>query len=163
MMSRLILLTLAACSALIVIGQTTSPEVIMEFRGTHPPDSSVLRLMEAEARIFEEHREVAVRDSLRRELLSPGWFYHGMDGMPIDLDGLTARQTRNGFKLIGTKGLREVLYQYESTAILMLHEESTVQDKGETHMARRSTLLVMSKEDGRWVFVADIIGKDPPR
>ena len=82
----------------------------MTFAGTHPPGSAVLALLRTESEIMEKHRVVAVRDSLRKEILSPGWFYHGVDGMPIDLKGLTARQTRNGFKLIDAEVMREILY-----------------------------------------------------
>jgi hypothetical protein len=140
---------------------TGTPEIHMTFSGTHPPDSAVLALLSAESAIMDQHRDVAVRDSLRRQLLSPGWFYHGIDGAPIDLDGLTARQTRNGFKVLSVKVLSETLYQYENSAILILNEEMTVQDKGEVKDRTRSTLIVMAKENGRWVMQADIIGQDP--
>lgn len=163
-MQRSLLIPLVACLfSPLVAAQADPDSVPMEFRGTHPPDSAVLALLDAESRIMEEHRDVAVRDSLRRPLLSDGYFYHGIDGAPIDLAGLTARQTRNGFKLIRAKVLREVLYQYENSAILVLHEESTVEDKGVVRTRARSTLLVMAKENERWVFLADIIGQDPAR
>ncbi|HEY0976934.1 MAG TPA: hypothetical protein VGE21_05645 [Flavobacteriales bacterium] len=134
-----------------------------EYRGTQPPDSAVIQLLEEDARLFATYRDIAMRDSLRRRLLSPGYFYHGLDGKPIDLEGLTQRQERNGFKLLASSVLREILYQYESTAILVLHEELTTLDKGMTKTSLRSCMLVMGKENGRWVFQADIMGKDPPR
>jgi uncharacterized protein YqfB (UPF0267 family) len=74
---------------------------------------------------------------------------------------LTARQTRNGFKVLSMKVLSETLYQYENSAILVLNEQMTVQDKGEVKDRTRSTLIVMAKENGRWVMQADIIGQDP--
>lgn len=140
----------------------TNGEVPMTFAGTHPPDPAVLALLKAESEIMEQHRVVAVRDSLRKELLSPGWFYHGIDGMPIDLKGLTARQTRNGFKLIEASVLREILYQYENTAILVLHERMTVEDKGERKEVYGSLIMVLGKENGRWKIQAEAIGKEPP-
>jgi hypothetical protein len=157
------------CAALLLLFDPSSraqgPEVavVREYRGTHQPDSAVLALLDEDARLFDTYRDVTVRDSLRRPLLSVGYFYHGLDGGPIDLDGLTRRQTRNGFKLLASRVLREILYQYEHTAVLVLHEELTTLDKGVTCTALRSCLLVMGKENGRWVFQADIIGKDPPR
>ncbi|MBL7963552.1 MAG: nuclear transport factor 2 family protein [Flavobacteriales bacterium] len=105
---------------------------------------------------------MAVRDSSRKELLSPGWFYHDIDGMPIDLKGLTARQTRNGFKLINATVIREILYQYENTAILVLHERMTVEDKGVRKERSGSLIMVMGRENGRWVIQAESIGSEPP-
>lgn len=145
---------------------TTAPidigEVPMTFAGTHPPDSAVLALLAAESSIMEKYRVATLRDSLRKELLSPGWFYHGIDGMPIDLNGLTVRQTRNGFKLIDATVIREVLYQYENSAILVLHERMTLEDKGVVKERHGSLIMVLSKENGRWVIQAEIIGREPP-
>ena len=74
---------------------------------------------------------VKERDSLRKELLSKGWFYHGVDGLPISLDGLTKRQTKNQFKQLDFKVISETLYQYETTAILVSVFWQKVMDKGE--------------------------------
>ena len=150
-----------------IVGRAQDPvsvdplEVPMVLKGTHPPDPEVIALLDAESHIMEDHRDVAMRDSLRRGLLSRSWFYHGIDGAPIDLDGLTARQTRNGFKVLSVKVHSETLYQYENSAILVLNEQLTVQDMGEVKDRTRSTLIVMAKENGRWVMQADIIGQDP--
>ncbi|MFZ1692278.1 MAG: nuclear transport factor 2 family protein [Flavobacteriales bacterium] len=151
---------LALLLSLSSAAQTT--EVPMTFAGTHPPDSAVLALLAAESAIMEQHRHVSVRDSMRKELLSPGWFYHGIDGMPIDLKGLTARQTRNGFKMIEASVMREILYQYENTAILVLHEHMTLEDKGERKEVYGSLIMVLGKENGRWVIQAEAIGSEPP-
>ena len=155
-----LLFTLALLLSLSSAAQIT--EVAMTFAGTHPPDSAVLALLRTESEIMEKHRVVAVRDSLRKEILSPGWFYHGVDGMPIDLKGLTARQTRNGFKLIDAEVMREILYQYENTAILVLHERMTVEDKGERKEVYGSLIMVLGKENGRWKIQAEAIGSEPP-
>ncbi len=66
----------------------------MKYAGTHPPNPDVLRLMERDAEIFDKYGEVSVRDSLRKEIISPAYFYHGIDGKPIDIEGLTKRQTK---------------------------------------------------------------------
>jgi hypothetical protein len=75
----------------------------LKYAGTHPPNPEVLKLMERDAEIFDNYREVSVRDSLRKEIISSAYFYHGIDGKPIDIDGLTKRQTKNHFQLLAEK------------------------------------------------------------
>ena len=67
----------------------------MKFEGTHPPNPEVLKLLEREGAIMDSVTNVKERDSLRKEIISDGWFYHGIDGLPINIDGLTKRQTKN--------------------------------------------------------------------
>ena len=70
----------------------------MKFEGTHPQNPDVLKLLEREGIIMDSVTNVKERDSLRKELLSTAWFYHGIDGLPISLEGLTKRQTKINFK-----------------------------------------------------------------
>ena len=105
----------------------------MKFAGTHPPNKEVIRLLEREGEIFDKVRDVKKRDSLRQQITSKGFFYHGVDGKPINLDGLTKRQTKNEFQFLESKVISETLYQYETTAILVLMEWQKVRDKGEIH------------------------------
>jgi hypothetical protein len=153
------LLLLAALLTTTQLTQVFSQE--MKFAGTHPPNKEVIRLLERESEIFEKVRDVKMRDSLRQQITSKGFFYHGMDGKPISLDGLTKRQTKNEFQSLESKLLSETLYQYETTAILVIMEWQKVRDKGEIHENFNSVLIVMGLENGEWKIQADIIGKNP--
>ena len=133
----------------------------MKYAGTHPPNPEVLNLMERDAEIFDKYREVSVRDSLRKEIISPGYFYHGIDGKPIDIEGLTKRQTKNQFQLLEEEVLGETLYQYENSAILVYTVKLKIKDKGEIHDRLRSSLIVFCKENGKWKIISDIVGQDP--
>ena len=133
----------------------------MKYAGTHPPNPGVLKLMERDAEIFDKYREVSVRDSLRKEIISPEYFYHGIDGKPIDIEGLTKRQTKNQFQLLEEEVLSETLYQYENSAILVYTVKLKIKDKGKIHDRYRSNLMVFSKENGEWKIISDIVGQDP--
>lgn len=154
---RLLLLT--ALLTTTQLTQVFSQE--MKFAGTHPPNKEVIRLLERESEIFDKVRDVKKRDSLRQQITSKGFFYHGMDGKPISLDGLTKRQTKNEFQFLESKLLSETLYQYETTAILVIMEWQKVRDKGEIHENYNSILIVMGLENGEWKIQADIVGKNP--
>lgn len=52
----------------------------MKYNGTHTPNHELIKLMERDAEIFDKNREVAVRDSLRKEIISSAYFYHGIEG-----------------------------------------------------------------------------------
>ena len=133
----------------------------MKFEGTHPPNPEVLKLLEREGEIFDNVKNVKERDSLRSQILSPAFFYHGIDGLPISLDGLTKRQTKNEFQSLEAKVISETLYQYETTAILIVVEWQKVKDKGEIHDNTNSYLIVIGIENGEWKIQADIIGRSP--
>ncbi|MGB4845295.1 MAG: hypothetical protein WBP16_12585 [Ferruginibacter sp.] len=133
----------------------------MKFAGTHPPHPAVLQLLEREGAIMDSVTNVKERDSLRKELLSAGWFYHGIDGLPISHDGLTNRQTKNQFQLLEAKIISETLYQYETTAIFVSVFWQKNMDKGELRENYRSNLIVMGLENGVWKMQADIIGQNP--
>ena len=133
----------------------------IKFEGTHPPDSNVLKLLDEYGKIFENYRNVAERDAKRKSILSPGYFYHGMDGAPIGLEGLTRRQTKNEFKLISDSVYASILYQYENTAIFAFREWQHIIDKGVEKEGTNSVLIVMNKESGEWKILSDIIGQKP--
>jgi len=133
----------------------------MKFEGTHPPNSDVLKLLEREGVIMDSVKNVVERDSLRRQIISQGWFYHGIDGKPINLDGLTKRQSKNQFQTLDFKIISETLYQYETSAILVSIFWQKITDKGELRENYRSNLLVIGLENGQWKIQADIIGQDP--
>ena len=133
----------------------------MKYAGTHSQNPELLKLMEKDAEIFDKYREVSVRDSLRKEIISPSYFYHGIDGKPIDINGLTKRQIKNQFQLIEEEVLSETLYQYENSAILVYTVKLKIKDKGKIHNRYRSNLMVFSKENGEWKIISDIVGQDP--
>ena len=133
----------------------------IKYAGTKKPEPAVLKLVRDYERAMTEYKTVADRDVNRQRYLSRSYFYQGTDGIPIDSAGLTARQTRNTFKLLEIKRYNYVLYQYETTAILAYHTYEKGMDKGETYEGRGSFVTVMSKENGVWKVMADIIGADP--
>jgi hypothetical protein len=133
---------------------------IQKFEGTMKPDSAVLKLLTRYGEVFD-FRDVAVRDAKRKELVSPAYFYHGMDGAPIGLDGLTKRQIKNDFKVLADSVYDEVLYQYENMAVLIFKEWQHIQDKGVEKKSVNSVLILLARESGHWKVVADIIGQKP--
>ncbi len=133
----------------------------IKMEGTHPPDSAVLKLLDDYAKIFEQYKDVGERDARRRSILSPAYFYHGMDGAPISLEGLTKRQTKNEFRLIADSVYDEVLYQYENTAIFIFKEWQRLVDKGVEKTGVNTVLIVLGKENGQWKILSDIIGQKP--
>lgn len=148
-----ILLLLTALS-----GNVFSQDIKNE--GTLPSDSAVLQLIRQYSEVFNI-RDVAERDAKRKDIASPGYFYHGIDGAPISLSGLTKRQTNNNFKVFADSVYDEVLYQYENAAILIFKEWQHLTDKGVEKETLNSVLIVMGKENGKWVVLADIIGMKP--
>jgi hypothetical protein len=130
-------------------------------KGTHPPDSAVLLLLKAYGEAFDGNQTVAERDAKRKPLVSPAYFYHGMDGAPIGLDGLTKRQTKNEFKVLADSVYDEVLYQYENMAVLIFKEWQHIQDKGVEKKSVNSVLILLTRENGHWKVAADIIGQKP--
>lgn len=131
-----------------------------KLEGTLQPDSAVLNLVTQYSEAFDL-KDVAIRDAKRKEFVSPGYFYHGVDGAPISLSGLSKRQTNNKFKVHADSVYDEVLYQYENTAILIFKEWQRLTDKGVEKESLNSVLIVMGKENGKWVVIADIIGMKP--
>ena len=137
----------------------------IEFRGTHPPDPGVIQLIaEYSSAGLDEMSEKGVdaRDAARKKFLSDGYFYHGLDGSPIGFDDLNARQNNNGLRIDSTVTYDAVLYQYENVAIGTYKTLQTGADRGEEFEdLRNSAILVMAKEDGKWVVTSDIIGAQP--
>jgi hypothetical protein len=134
---------------------------IGNYKGTHPPDSAVLLLLKAYGEAFDGNQTVAERDAKRKSLVSPAYFYHGMDGAPIGLDGLTKRQTKNEFKVLADSVYDEVLYQYENMAVLIFKEWQHIRDKGVEKKSVNSVLILLTRENGHWKVAADIIGQKP--
>jgi hypothetical protein len=134
----------------------------LKFQGTHPADTAVLSLMKKYSEVFEI-ANIKQRDAKRKTLVSEAYFYHGIDGNPISLEGLTTRQTKNGFEVLADSVFDETLYQYENSAILIFKEWKKGNDKGKSFESTRSVLIVMSRENGKWKILSDIIGQDPKK
>ena len=150
-------------SSLLIVGVMLSVNVysqVVKHEGTQPADSAVLHLLQKYSEVFDI-RDVSGRDAARKEIVSPAYFYHGVDGAPISLSGLTKRQTKNNFKVMADSVYDEVLYQYENTAVLIFKEWQHLTDKGVEKESLNSVLIVMGKENGKWVVIADIIGMKP--
>jgi hypothetical protein len=152
-MKQLLILIFAALP-LLTMAQEPKKE------GVLPPNPEVLHLIKLYDQAFEL-RDVSERDAKRKDLVSPGYFYHGMDGAPISLEGLTKRQTKNDFKVFADSTYDEVLYQYENTAVLIFKEWQHLKDKGVEKEVTNSVLILMGKENNKWVVIADIIGMKP--
>jgi hypothetical protein len=136
----------------------------MKFGGTQPPDTAVLNLLGRYEEAARNFKTVAERDARRKPLLSAGYFYHGMDGAPVDLDSLTRRQTKNKFTPGKDSLYSFTLFQYENTAVFSYKSYSTGgMDKGKPYEGTGSALIVMSKENGVWKIIADILGHDPKK
>lgn len=133
----------------------------IKYTGTHPPDSAVLLLLREYGKAFDNNQSIAERDAKRKALVSRAYFYHGVDGSPIGLDGLTKRQTKNEFKVFNDSIYDEVLYQYENTAVFLFKEWQHLTDKRVEKETLNSVLIVMGKENGRWKVISDIIGMKP--
>ncbi|MBL7871736.1 MAG: hypothetical protein JNM78_09015 [Cyclobacteriaceae bacterium] len=131
------------------------------FKGTHSPDSALLILIKAYSESFDDNKTIAERDAKRKTLVSTAYFYHGIDGAPIGLEGLTKRQTNNNFNVFADSVYDEVLYQYENTAVLMFKEWQHLTDKGVVKESLNSVLILLGKENGKWKVLADIIGREP--
>jgi hypothetical protein len=159
-MKRTFLITVAALLFLSDFAFTQD----IKFGGTHPPDTAVLNLLGRYEQAATNFKTVAERDARRKQLLSSGYFYHGMDGAPVDLDSLTRRQTKNKFTP-GKDSLYSFnLFQYENTAILTYKSYTTGgMDKGKPFEGTGSSLIIMSKENGIWKVISDIIGQDPTK
>ena len=136
----------------------------IKFGGTRPPDTAVINLLGRYEEAARNFKSVAERDARRKPLLSAGYFYHGMDGAPVDLDSLTRRQTKNKFTPGKDSLYSFTLFQYENTAIFSYKSYSTGgMDKGKPYEGTGSALIIMSKENGVWKIVSDVIGQDPAK
>jgi len=133
----------------------------VKFAGTKPPDPAVLELLGKYEAASKTVGTVAERDAKRKPLLSTGYFYHGLDGKAIDVDGLTARQTKNEFRQIDNKMYNFVLYQFENTAMLTFQTWNKVMDMGKEREGYGSHVIVMGKENGVWKILSDILGREP--
>lgn len=58
-------------------------------------------------------------------MVADNYFYQGVDGTPIGLEGMTARQTRNNFRVYERSIYDVVFHQHENTACVHQHSPVT--------------------------------------
>lgn len=133
----------------------------IRFAGSHPPAPEVLELVGRYAPALMGWTSVAERDSLRRPMVVPGYFYHDMDGSFIGFDGLTERHTRNDLRIHERTFYDVVLHQYENSAILTYKSWERGSDKGHLFEGYGSAAMVMTRTGEGWRVVADIVGQEP--
>lgn len=134
----------------------------VRFVGSHPPDPEVLELVRRYTPTLLGWTSIAARDSIRRPMVVPGYFYHDMDGSFIGFDGLTERHTRNDLRIIERTFYDVVLHQYENSAILTYKSWDRGSDKGHPFEGYGSAAMVMTRTPEGWRVVADIVGQEPP-
>jgi hypothetical protein len=148
--------------ALLIPASAVAPELEIAFGGSHPANPEVLTLVRSYTPHLMGWTSAADRDEKRRPMVVPGYFYHGIDGSFIVLDGLTARHTKNDLRILDRKFFDVVLHQYENTAILTYKDWSRGTDKGRPFEGYGSAVLVMTRTPEGWRVAADIVGQDPP-
>ncbi len=145
----------------LVPASTAAQDFDIQFAGSHPPDSSVVELVRRYAPTLMGWSTPAARDSVRRPMVVPGYFYHDMDGLPVGFDELTARHTRNDLRIHERWFYDVVLHQYEHTAVLTLKAWSRGSDKGHPFEGYGSAAMVLTRTAEGWRVVADIMGQEP--
>ena len=129
--------------------------------GPLPPDADVLELIHRYLSVGFSDLSIADRDEQRRPMLSAGWIYHGIDGSPIGLGGLTQRQTRNELKIHERRSHDHTLFQHDNTAIFTFKVWSAGEDKGKLFGGCGSWVTVMTRTPQGWRAAADIVGAEP--
>lgn len=157
----------AIVSALAVAGtlpagaQEADPSGI-QYGGSHPPDPAAIAVAVQYAAADQGYSSVEERDQQRRQLVSPGYFYHGLDGHPISFDGLTERQTNNGLEDASAYEIFGVVFhQYENTALVTYKSWTVRMDQGRERARLGSGMMVLSRTENGWQVVSDILGVEP--
>lgn len=133
----------------------------VRFAGSEPPDSTAIALATRYGAVMGNWSTPAERDGLRAELVADGYFYLGVDGNPIGLEGMTVRQTQNAFR-VEEQGIYDVVFhQYENTALLTYKMRQRGEDKGEPFETHSSGMTVLTRTPEGWRVAADIIGRRP--
>lgn len=155
-------MTRSICLALLLVpASVAAQESDVRFAGSQAPDSAAIATATRYGAVMSDWSSVAERDSLRAGLVADGYIYHGVDGNPIGFEGLTARQTRNAFRIDERKIYDVVFHQYENTAILTYKMWQRGEDRGEPIEGHGSGVTVLTRTPEGWRVAADIIGQDP--
>ncbi|MDX1661530.1 MAG: nuclear transport factor 2 family protein [Gemmatimonadota bacterium] len=147
--------------ALLLPSSALAQDSDVRFAGSQPPDSAAMALAVRYGRVMSGWSSVAERDSLRSGLVADGYFYQGIDGTPIDLEGMTARQTRNELRIDERSMYDLVFHQYENTALVTYKMWTRGEDKGHPIEGYASGVTVLTRTPDGWRVAADIIGQDP--
>lgn len=129
--------------------------------GELSPEPEVVDLLRDYLSIAFADLPIAERDEQRRSMLAPGWMYHGVDGSPVDFDGLTERQTRNRLRIHERRSHDHRLFQYDQTAIFTFKVRVRGEDKGQEFEVCNSWLTVCTRTPDGWRVAADIVGAEP--
>ena len=131
--------------------------------GSHDLDPEALKVIMGYAMAAQQHFDtVEERDARRAGFVSPGYFYHGIDGHPIGFDGLTTRQTDNGLEAPVKREIFDVtIHQYENTALMTYKTWSVVKDRGAMQERLGSNMMVLTRTDEGWRVVSDFLGVEP--
>jgi hypothetical protein len=157
---EVLVLARVICASVLLLGSAHAQELKMKFAGSHPPAPEVLSLIQQYQAASTNFPSIAARDEKRRPLMSPGYFYLGLDGVPIGFDGLGARHTRNDLKFEGQAFYDIVLHQYENTAIVTYKTHNKGMDKGKPFSQHSASALVMGRTAEGWRVVADVLGRE---
>ncbi|MDP4574794.1 hypothetical protein Q9K02_06525 [Qipengyuania sp. G39] len=162
---RLIAVVFATVSMSLVSVATSAQEASppgIEYGGSHPPDPEAIAVALEYAAADSGYSSVEERDERRSRLVSPAYFYHGLDGHPVSFDGLTERQTANGLEdasVNETFGV--VFHQYENTALVTYKTWNVRMDMGRERALLGSGLMVLSRTEDGWKVVSDFLGREP--
>lgn len=152
------------CIALLLLllpGSAAAQESDVGYAGSQPPDPAAVELATRYGAVMADWSTVEERDRLRAEMLADGYFYQGVDGTPIGLEGKTARQTRNEFQVDERSIYDIVFHQYGNTALLTYKIQQRGKDKGEPFESHSSAVTVLTRTPEGWRVAADIIGSEP--
>ena len=162
---RLIALSVAASGMSIFSAATSAQEAAppdIEYGGSHPPNPEAIAVALEYAAADSGYSSVEERDERRARLVSPGYFYHGLDGHPVSFDGLTERQTANGLEDASVnKTFGVVFHQYENTALVTYKTWNVRMDMGRERALLGSGLMVLTRTADGWKVVSDSVGREP--
>lgn len=146
----------------VTVAAQEAPPADIAFGGTHPPDPAAIAVAMEYAATEQGFDSVAERDEGRAPLVSPGYFYHGLDGHPIDFEGMAARQTANGLEESSVNEYFDVaFYQYEHTALVTYKIWNVRMDMGRERAMLGSGLMVLTQTEDGWQVAADFLGREP--
>ncbi|WP_338240526.1 hypothetical protein [Aurantiacibacter hainanensis] len=134
----------------------------IQFAGTHPPDPEAIAVALAYAEADQGYDSIAERDAARANLVSEGYFYHGLDGHPIDFTGLGERQTSNDMQDASERVTFDVtVHQYENTMLVTYKSWDVRMDRGAMRERLGSALMVLTRTDDGWKVASDFLGLQP--
>lgn len=137
-----------------------SPSI--KYEGSHPPDPKAVAVAMKYVDIGRGSLSLEERSDRRAGLISPGYFYHGLDGHPISFDEFLAREMENGEKYVRPDEKFDVVFhQFKNTALISYKSWSSRGDGENERAALGSGLIVLSRSEDGWQVVSDFLGAAP--